>query len=153
MEYSIQNCDNVFELGRIAIWILEHPQLSIEQRTAQMQSLLQRAAQFDDIDARDPQGQTLFSHIVVSNTDSTVFPVKEQFMRILLDMGADLNQREARGVTPLMWSVLFNNRSTTDLLLHLGADYSITTPDGKTALDLAEQCGYYDIVAVIRNFI
>ena len=54
-----------------------------------------------------------------------------------LDDGEDINQRDARGYTPLMTATYYNFYSIADYLLKNGADIDAQGKDGRTALILA----------------
>lgn len=54
-----------------------------------------------------------------------------------LDAGEDINQRDARGYTPLMMATYYNFYSIADYLLKNGADIDAQGQNGCTALILA----------------
>ena len=58
--------------------------------------------------------------------------------RRLIDGGADVNARSAKGVTPLMIAAAYDNPPLIGLLMQSGADPDLKTPNGDTALDIAK---------------
>lgn len=63
------------------------------------------------------------------------------FMKLLLDAGADVEQKTKDGYTPLMLA-LYNDKNSRDLvklLLDAGANAKVKNNDGKTALDLTKE--------------
>eukprot|EP00042_Codosiga_hollandica_P039333 m.328834 g.328834 ORF g.328834 m.328834 type:complete len:125 (+) comp55592_c0_seq35:247-621(+) len=56
-----------------------------------------------------------------------------------LHQGIDCNALDARGWSALMWAANSRYRHCAQALLSAGADTTITTPDGMTALDLARE--------------
>jgi ankyrin repeat protein len=58
--------------------------------------------------------------------------------RLLIEGGAEVNAKSAKGVTPLMIAAAHDNPPLIGLLLQAGADADAETPDGKTALDIAK---------------
>lgn len=63
----------------------------------------------------------------------------------LLDLKANPNQRDARGFTPLIFSV-YSNLKMMDLLLENGAELNSETPDAGNALILAAEIGNLEAV-------
>lgn len=59
-----------------------------------------------------------------------------QLLRLLLDAGADPNQRDGDRYTPLMWAAMYNADSVA-LLLDRGADVRAVAKTGETAFDCA----------------
>jgi len=55
----------------------------------------------------------------------------------LLDAGADVNRAGSDGVTPLMMAAGYGYDDTVKLLLERGANATLKTPEGETALDWA----------------
>jgi ankyrin repeat protein len=69
----------------------------------------------------------------------------------LLKAGAYINARDRAGRTPLMYAVRHKQRATVNFLLQHGADASLKDNNGATALDLATQLGFTDIVRMLTN--
>lgn len=66
---------------------------------------------------------------------------KDDVVRLLLEHGADVNARDAIGMTPLAWAarVEHGNERTLRALLEAGADPGVTCELGRTPLDWARQ--------------
>lgn len=60
----------------------------------------------------------------------------------LIDGGTDVNQQDSGGGTALMYAVRNNQLGAVELLLQRGAAPHLTTPNGKTAADIAKQYGF-----------
>jgi ankyrin repeat protein len=56
---------------------------------------------------------------------------------ILIDAGADVNERDKTGLTVLMETAFRGNNQLLDILLRSGAEINATTKSGRTALTLA----------------
>ena len=61
----------------------------------------------------------------------------QEAVKRMLAEGADLNAKDARGITALGVAVGFNKIQVVDTLLEAGADVEITDPKGNTALHYA----------------
>ncbi|HVK05686.1 MAG TPA: ankyrin repeat domain-containing protein [Armatimonadaceae bacterium] len=61
-----------------------------------------------------------------------------ELMRLLIEKGADVNGRNAEGITPLMYSALAGRAELAALLVEKGADVNAKDTNGLTALDWAE---------------
>ena len=59
-------------------------------------------------------------------------------LRLLAEIGADINAADAAGFTPLLLAASCGRASRVAGLLALGADTSLHTADGKSAVELAE---------------
>jgi len=103
-----------------------------------MQVLLSNGA---DVNARNLQGKTPF--MVASNIPKA--------LGILLDAGADLNAMDNHGRTALMDAASSGEMSKVKLLLQRGADVSLKSPKGKTALDIAIESKHGKIAALLRG--
>ena len=58
-------------------------------------------------------------------------------IKLLIDVGIDINSRSACGDSALMVAVEEHQSSAVEVLLQVGADIDLRNPVGKTALDLA----------------
>jgi ankyrin repeat protein len=57
---------------------------------------------------------------------------------------------ESAGRTPLIWACTVGNDTMVHGLLRLGAKLATPAKNGKTARDIAVECGYADIVAILH---
>lgn len=72
-----------------------------------------------------PTGATLL-HVAAGRNDG-------DFVRQLVETGADVHVRDQRGLTPLLWAARFGGTSVLDELFHLGARFD----DTLTAAEIA----------------
>lgn len=56
---------------------------------------------------------------------------------------------DAYGLTPLHLDALAGNQTQVEMLLSNGADWDSTTPDGRTALDIARAMGWDDVARLL----
>lgn len=54
-------------------------------------------------------------------------------------------------ITPLMQAALNNNHLLVEYLLSIGADPNIQLSDGRTAYDFANNAGYEEVAAILKN--
>jgi ankyrin repeat protein len=69
-------------------------------------------------------------------------PSPQSVLQALIDVGADVNARDAYGNTLLMNAVVQDNADMVKLLLALGADKSLKKDNGATAKDTAYEMGH-----------
>lgn len=82
--------------------------------------------------------------VLAASSRMSVIPIAlETIARQMID----LPDRARR--TPLMWACTMGNGAMARQLLRLGANRSVSGPAGKTARDIAVECGYTDIVAIL----
>lgn len=80
-----------------------------------------------------------------------VWKGRPQTVQLLLEHGANINQQDILGMTPLMQSVMPNRGDMTRLLLDHGASVSIETRSGDSALHMAV---WYEIdKSIIRQLL
>ena len=72
-------------------------------------------------------------------------------VRVLLDAGADPNNRQRHGYTPLHSAAANGDLESVELLLNAGADPAATNDDGNTPLMLAERENDLVIVERLRE--
>jgi uncharacterized protein len=68
---------------------------------------------------------------------------------LLLEVGAELNQRSTGGYTPLLFAVRNNRHETVKFLVAQGADVNDKIPDGTSALSMAILNADFDLAAVL----
>jgi ankyrin repeat protein len=67
---------------------------------------------------------------------------KATIVKLLLGKGADVNQKDSEGWTPLMYSIVYRPRYEDEIaeeLLRRGADVNAVAENGDTALTLASE--------------
>lgn len=69
-------------------------------------------------------------------------PDPAQTLEALMAVGGNINIRDAQGNTPLMVATVLDDTKLVGLLLDLGADKTVRSPDGKTAMDMAYEMGH-----------
>lgn len=98
-----------------------------------------------DPNSLDPAGLTPLEYAV---RDSD-----EDMAVMLLDSGADVNQKDAKGGTALMAAAAYNRLDTLELLLDdYEADPNIVRSDGMTALMFAQQYGHSEAEALLMEY-
>ncbi|MCL2117654.1 MAG: hypothetical protein FWH27_04410 [Planctomycetaceae bacterium] len=73
--------------------------------------------------SKDDKQSTLVHLVVVSGTDSS------KKLQLLIGAGADLNQRDDWGMTPLMRAVSYNSYDPAIMLVEAGADWEMIVPN------------------------
>ncbi len=68
----------------------------------------------------------------------------------LIRKGANLNAVSKHGVTALMIAAGHNNAPMIGLLLRAGADASLKSGEGKTALDIAQKALHDDAIGALK---
>jgi uncharacterized protein len=97
-----------------------------------------------DVNARNHEGRTALLFAIVNLHTSTV--------QTLLEFGADVNdQASACGCTPLLLAAGSGDIGITRALLNSGADPETICRPGRTALLVARERGYSDIVELIEG--
>ena len=66
-------------------------------------------------------------------------------VRLLLEAGADANNRQERGNTPLHTSAHLGDSASVEALLAHGADVELRSDDGKSAADYAREGGHEEL--------
>ena len=75
-------------------------------------------------------------------------------VKLLLAAGADVNARNSdvlNGFTPLLAALNQGYAGAAKLLINVGADVNARTKSGETALMLARQKGYTDVVEILQK--
>ena len=73
-------------------------------------------------------------------------------VKALLDAGASVNVKDARGMTPLMLATATDHGDleTVRMLIARGAELGATSVDGETALDWAQKAGSTPVVVLLK---
>jgi len=79
-------------------------------------------------------------------TERNVNALKSQ-----LDRGGDVNSRDEKGETLLIYAVKRNRPEIVKMLVEKGADISAKDESGKTALDYAKEFGYSEITQLLEG--
>ena len=77
--------------------------------------------------------------------------VTAKVIKELIKEGADVNERDARGQTALMWAVQYEHTELVELLIANGADVNAKDNDGWTALIWAARCGHTETVKPLKK--
>lgn len=77
--------------------------------------------------------------------------MREKFQKYLANNQTDISQIDEDGYTMLHNEVIGGNKTIVEVLLAAGADPSVRTASGKTALDFAKQSKWNHIISVLEN--
>ncbi|KAJ6263024.1 hypothetical protein Dda_1582 [Drechslerella dactyloides] len=72
-------------------------------------------------------------------------------INILIEEGAELDQRDCHGSTPLSWAAKFGDEAAVKLLISSGATLDTQNQDGLTPLCLAAASGYKTVVMLLLD--
>lgn len=70
----------------------------------------------------------------------------------LIELGADINNADSQGITPLMWAAKRDHPDICAILIQRKADFLRRSKDGYTALDYAILHGNYSAAYIIYEF-
>ncbi len=74
---------------------------------------------------------------------------KPDMVTLLLDLGTNVNVESAYHYTPLHWAAKHGHVESARVLLHKGADSTLTNSNGDTAMDLALRWGQDDVARML----
>ncbi len=90
-------------------------------------------------------GNVIFSAVSGNNLLMIEYLLKER--------NVDINfQNNNQGYTPLIFAVLCNKPEVVEYLINNGADISKTDANGRTALDIAKENNYTEIIELLNNY-
>ena len=69
----------------------------------------------------------------------------------LVEIGVDVNKKDERGTTPLMYAILFNQPQIVSYLIRKGADYRALDDNGVSVLEYAEQSKSEEIIKLVKD--
>ena len=78
---------------------------------------------------------------------------QKELVRVFLELGANINQRDLYDRTALIAACLGDNIDVVRILLDHGADATIVDNNGNTALSIAERKQYKEIIALLQNYL
>ena len=102
--------------------------------------LLERGADLAAVSRNTLRNQPLNAAVAGPNAET-----RTACVRLLLEAGADVNNRQAGGNTPLHTAAHLGDASTAEALLAHGADAGLRSDDGKAAADYARERGHEDL--------
>jgi len=92
-----------------------------------------------DINTRGWGNETPFNIVVSYLNESKTTDM--EIIKLLAELGANINARDSDGYTGLMQAAAMDNSPLADILIFLGADKTLTNPYGKTARKIAYESG------------
>lgn len=72
-------------------------------------------------------------------------------VRFLTERGADLEQRDAAGDTPLLIAIRQDNHRLATHLVNKGADVNVKASDGRSALAIARQLQLPELISLLQR--
>ncbi|HML19729.1 MAG TPA: ankyrin repeat domain-containing protein [Candidatus Dependentiae bacterium] len=91
-------------------------------------------------------------HCAVARNAHVVDAHNLEIIRMLIDAGANVNQRAGICGSPFHWAVLEGNKEIVSMLLAAHADINLKDHNGLTPLCIATDKGYQEIVELIHRF-
>jgi len=69
----------------------------------------------------------------------------------LVEIGVDVNKKDERGKTPLMYAILFKQTEIVSYLIKKGADYRAEDAQGNSISDYAEKSKSEEIIKLVND--
>lgn len=80
-----------------------------------------------------------------------VHSLQNDKVKLLVEKGADVNARDDRGRNPLHWAAMFRNLEAAEILISKITDINLKDREGHTALKIAKDKGYNEIVELLKK--
>jgi len=107
--------------------------------------LLDRGADLAAVSTNALRNQPLNAAVAGPNAET-----RTACVRLLLEAGADANNHQERGNTPLHTSAHLGDSASVDALLARGADAELRSDDGKSAADYAREGGHEELATELE---
>ena len=118
---------------------------AVEGHLGAVQTLIDSGA---DVNARDAMQWTpIFKAAYNHEQDTGYAPV----VKALADAGADVNARIGFGLTPLMLAAGGGEGAVCEVLLNAGADAFASNEAGRTALQMAKERHWVDVINLLHE--
>lgn len=118
---------------------------AVEGHLGAVQALIDSGA---DVNARDAMQWTpIFKAAYNHEQDTGYAPV----VKALVDAGADVNARIGFGLTPLMLAAGGGEGAVCEVLLNAGADALATNEAGRSALQMAKERHWVDVINLLHE--
>ena len=102
-----------------------------------------------DVTVTDCDGMTALHYLMLFKAeDEELLPTSE----LLIRMGSRINTQDQAGYSPLILAAVSGRRKVIGLLLKNGADPSLETLEGLTALEAAKSNGHLDAATELEAF-
>lgn len=98
-----------------------------------LKTLVEKGVKIDN--ARKYSDTPLLTTVYASAKESGL----DKYVRDLVSLGANVNQKHKNGYTPLIMAISVKNCAMVQTLLDLGANTSIKFPDGKNIIQMLEE--------------
>jgi len=69
----------------------------------------------------------------------------------LVEIGVDVNKKDERGITPLMYAILFKQTDIVSYLIRNGADYRAEDSRGNSISDYAKKSKSEEIIKLVND--
>lgn len=84
---------------------------------------------------------------VIYAAEENEWPIVETFLKL----GGNVNTTDGNGNTVLHWAAIHNNPEMAEIAIDWSVDSTINNKDIKTALSIAEENNYKDVISVIKS--
>ncbi|KAK0087935.1 hypothetical protein PV325_013711 [Microctonus aethiopoides] len=98
----------------------------------------------DQLNAKDVDGETPLSLAIQAPLKKT-----REIVAALINAGADINEKNDKGLSLLHQAILKEDSATAIFLLENGADMNVKTSDGETPLQLSVHCRLGEVVEAL----
>ena len=126
--------------------------LMLAAQAMQRGALIYLLRQGADADLTDAHGATALS-LLAANTKDRAVESRDfaAMIRALSEVASSIEQRDAKGLTPLMWTAISDLPEAVRPLLEKGADLHARSLDGRTALMWAASANAENTVRLLIN--